>query len=178
MNNMHGCAGAFAGNAPQELSKGLKQLKEEHPPLLKMLDNLFALCEKVEHNEERAESFAKLRSDVESFLAELEPHSEKEEGVLFPMMGAYIGHAGGPIAVMEYEHDQAKTFIGTFLKNTKELSEMPTEEEMEANSELIKRAYYTLVDHFAKEENVLFPMAENMLTDEEKNELAESINAL
>jgi hypothetical protein len=36
------------GNGPVILSKGLKQLKEEHPPLLNMLEELLQLSLKVE----------------------------------------------------------------------------------------------------------------------------------
>ncbi|WP_338151918.1 hypothetical protein [Mesobacillus campisalis] len=46
---------------------------------------------------------------------------------------------------------------------------------MKQDATLVKQAYYTLVDHFSKEENVLFPMAERMLTEAEKQELAERI---
>ncbi|WP_257985059.1 hemerythrin domain-containing protein [Bacillus sp. T33-2] len=62
---------------------------------------------KVELNDDR-ESFKRLPPAVEKFLSDLEPHSEREEGVLFEMMASYIGRESGPIAVMEYEHDQVK----------------------------------------------------------------------
>ena len=32
------------------------------------------------------------------------------------MMEVYIGKSGGPIAVMEYEHEQAKGFISEFIE--------------------------------------------------------------
>jgi regulator of cell morphogenesis and NO signaling len=36
-------------------------------------------------------------------------------------------------------------------------------------------AYSILTEHFMKEENVLFPMAERLLSDEEKEELAQKL---
>ncbi len=81
-------------------------------------------------------------------------------------MEVYIGKSGGPIAVMEYEHEQANGFISEFLKNTE--SSHQTADSMINNSNLIKNAYNTLVDHFSKEEQVLYPMAERMFTQEEK----------
>ncbi|ANB59876.1 hemerythrin HHE cation binding domain protein [Anoxybacillus amylolyticus] len=54
------------------------------------------------------EALLALREHVQSFLANLDPHFEGEAGVLFPMMAKYIGRTPGSIAVMEYEHDQAK----------------------------------------------------------------------
>jgi hemerythrin-like domain-containing protein len=49
---------------------------------------------------------------------------------------------------------------------------------MANNAGLIKNAYYTLTQHFAKEENVLFPMAENLLSKEEKEELYKRIKEI
>ena len=175
---MEGCMSSMLGNAPVQLSEALQQLKNEHPPLLNRLDELLKICVKVENGDNAREHFAKLRPAVIEFFAELEPHSEREEGVLFEMMAAYIGRESGPIAVMEYEHDRAKSLIGTFLENTKNGLDSYTDEKMKEDAALVKEANYTLVDHFSKEENVLFPMAERMLEEEEKQELLERINKI
>jgi len=175
---MEACMSSMLGNTPVELSEGLRQLKSEHPPLLKKLDELLTLCLKVENGENANESFATLRPSVVEFFDELALHSEREEGVLFEMMAVYIGRETGPIAVMEYEHDRAKSLINTFLINTESGLEDYTEEKMKQDVALVKEANYTLVDHFAKEENVLFPMAERMLKDEEKQELLKRISKI
>ncbi|WP_066058144.1 hemerythrin domain-containing protein [Robertmurraya korlensis] len=172
---MQGCMSSMM-DRNVELSAGLQQLKNEHPPLLSMLDELLEVCQQIERVETtRKTMFQELIQKVKAFFHELEPHSEREEGVLFSMMEKYIGRESGPIAVMEYEHDQAKGFIGSFLKAAESNSSY-TDKEMMEHAELIKKAYYTLVDHFAKEENVLFPMAENFFTDEEKQELKDRIS--
>jgi hemerythrin-like domain-containing protein len=111
-------------------------------------------------------------------MAELGPHSEREEKVLFRMMETYLGVGMGPVAVMEYEHEQAKSLIGRFLEKTSIQSEQLGLQQMKEYSSLVKNAYLTLVDHFSKEEKVLFPMAERMLTNEEKSELFEKINQI
>jgi regulator of cell morphogenesis and NO signaling len=172
---MQGCMSSMM-DRNVELCEGLQQLKNEHPPLLLMLDGLLETCQQIERVEITRETmFKELIQKVEAFFHELEPHSEREEGVLFSMMEKYIGRVSGPIAVMEYEHDQAKGFIGTFLKASQS-NDAFTDENMLELAGLIKNAYYTLVDHFAKEENVLFPMAQNFFTEEEKQELKERIN--
>lgn len=175
---MEACMSSMVGNTTVHLSEGLQQLKNEHPPLLNKLAELLNLCLLVENGENMGENFAKLRPAVIEFFDELEPHSEREEGVLFGMMAAYIGRESGPIAVMEYEHDRAKSLIGTFLKNTENGLEGYSKEKMKEDAALVKEANYTLVDHFSKEENVLFPMAERMLTVEEKQELVERIRTI
>lgn len=175
---MTGCMSGLNQDSSFTLSEGLQQLKNEHPPLLDMLADLLELSKSIEEGVQMEENFAKLKEQVVEFLAELEPHSEREEGVLFEMMAAYIGREMGPIAVMEYEHDQAKRFIGTFLHNTKGGTAELTAEQMVANAQLIKNANYTLVSHFSKEESILFPMAENMFSEEEKQELAQRIKLI
>ncbi|MEH7445061.1 hemerythrin domain-containing protein [Bacillus sp. JJ1122] len=175
---MSGCMSGLNQDSSFALSEGLQQLKSEHPPLLNRLEELLNLCVKIEEGVQIEENFNKLRPAVVEFLAELEPHSEREEGVLFEMMAAHIGREMGPVAVMEYEHDQAKRFIGTFLHNTKNgTGELP-KEQMIQNAQLIKDANYTLVSHFSKEESILFPMAENLLTEDEKQELAARIKLI
>jgi regulator of cell morphogenesis and NO signaling len=174
---MSDCMSGLKQDSSFVLSAGLQQLKSEHPPLLDRLEELLDLCVKIEEGVHIEENFIKLRPAVVEFLTELEPHSEREEGVLFEMMASYIGREMGPIAVMEYEHDQAKRFIGTFLHNTQNGTEL-AKEQMIQNAQLIKNANYTLVSHFSKEESILFPMAENMLTEEEKEELADRIKLI
>ncbi|WP_242035264.1 hemerythrin domain-containing protein [Mesobacillus harenae] len=175
---MEGCMSGFMGSGQVNLCEGLSQLKSEHPPLLKKLEELLSLSLKVENNEDPSFHFQALHESVEVFIRELGPHSEREEGVLFEMMGAYIGRESGPIAVMEYEHDQAKSLIGRFLERTENGLDDISEVEMRELSAMIKQANYTLVDHFSKEENVLFPMAERMLNESEKAQLAARIKEI
>ncbi|MEH7107087.1 hemerythrin domain-containing protein [Bacillus sp. JJ1764] len=172
---MSGCMSAFSGGPDIELSKGLKQLKEEHPPLLAQLEELFQLTQRIEQEKDIDPNFELLNAKVQQFKADLDPHSEREEGVLFPMLGVYIGTTSGPIAVMEYEHDQAKANIKAFLEGA---TNGETSEEKKELGQLVKNAYFILTEHFAKEENVLFPMAQRMLTDEEKEELYQKIQEI
>ena len=159
-----------------ELSEGLKQLKSKHPPLLEQLEGLFELTKQIDLETDVDHPFSELITKVKQFKAALDPHSEREEGVLFPMMGVYIGTTSGPIAVMEYEHDQAKSNINVFL--TKAEAGNASTDEKKKLAEFIHNAYFILTEHFSKEENVLFPMAERMLTNEEKTELFQKIQEI
>ncbi|RDU38379.1 hemerythrin domain-containing protein [Neobacillus piezotolerans] len=175
---MNGCLSAFGGAGEVELCSGLKQLKEEHPPLLSQLDGLLEAVRKIERGEYIKETFFELTEKTKLFIADLGPHSDREEGVLFEMMGEYIGRTSGPIAVMEYEHDRAKDLIGTYLTKAAEEGAEFSEDEIRGMADRIKEAYYTLTEHFAKEENVLFPMAQRMLSEEEKEELYRRIREI
>lgn len=174
---MQGCMSSFGGMEPIVLSKGLAKLKSEHPPLLDKLNQLYELTQLIENENQAEETFKKLTLKVKEFISELDPHSNREEGVLFEMMGKYIGRTSGPIAVMEYEHDQAKTLIGTFLEKVNAEEALSLESQIKYSS-LIRNAYFILTEHFAKEENILFPIAERMLTEEEKQELFERIQEI
>ncbi len=173
---MSGCMSSMGGNATVSLCEGLAQLKAEHIPLLEKLHGLYDLCLKIEKDEQPESQFALLEPAVQVFMDELGPHSEREEQVLFRMMEKYLGVGMGPIAVMEHEHDQAKSLIGLFFEKIKGHRDDLNVEMMKELSELIKNAYFTLTDHFSKEENVLFSMAERMLSSEEKTELYQRIN--
>ncbi|MBM7654171.1 hemerythrin-like domain-containing protein [Neobacillus cucumis] len=166
---MSSCMSGLGGMTQGLLSEGLVRLKGEHPALRKQMEELFALTQQIDQEIDKEKNFHQLIQKVKEFKSDLDPHSEREEGVLFPMMGVYIGTTSGPIAVMEYEHDQAKSQIGAFLE--KAVSGQPTIDEQKKLAVLIQNAYLILTDHFNKEENVLFPMAERMLSDEEKAEL-------
>lgn len=171
-NMMQGCPSGLLGNEVVELSEGLAQLKSEHPPLLNLLSELLTLCKEVEIQDDKAPLFLKLVEDVKSFSAKLEYHSTREEDYLFRKMEEYLGVGVGPIVVMEYEHEEAKRNIHQFFEKAKE--QLSADEMIESVS-LIINANYTLVNHFAKEENVLYPMAEKMLSLEEKKELKEKL---
>jgi regulator of cell morphogenesis and NO signaling len=175
---MQGCISGSMGNEPVTLSEGLARLKAEHIPLFEKLHGLHSICSKIETENNTEDHFLQLKPAVESFISELEPHSDREEEVLFKMMEAYIGKNMGPIAVMEYEHQQAKFLIGSFRSKTVDSNMELDDETMKEYSRLIKNAYHILVDHFTKEENILFPMAEKMFTAEEKIELARKIDLI
>jgi hemerythrin-like domain-containing protein len=159
-----------------EVSPGIAQLKSEHVSLREKLAGLFSLIEKIENDIDQEKNFGELKKEVVIFKAELDPHSEREESVLFPMLGEYIGTTAGPIAVMEYEHEQAKSFIKTFLEGAE--TETVSPEKVKNLAELVKNAHDILTEHFTKEENVLFMMAERMLSDKEKEELHRRIQEI
>jgi len=173
---MSRCMSGIGGMAGGGLSEGLTRLKGEHPALIAQMEEMYNLTQKIDQEINVEDSFNELIIKVKGFKGDLDPHSEREEGVLFPMMGAYIGTTSGPIAVMEYEHNQAKSNIGAFLDKA-EVGESTTVDKKNL-AELVQNSYFILTDHFNKEENVLFPMAERMLSDDEKTELLRKIQEI
>jgi hemerythrin-like domain-containing protein len=94
-------------------------------------------------------------------------HHGKEEGILFPaLVAAGVPDRGGPIGVMISEHIQGRGFIHDMEEA---LDDDPVD--------LIKfekagRSYINLLrNHIQKENTVLFPMADRVLSEEQLKEI-------
>lgn len=90
-------------------------------------------------------------------------HHNKEEGLLFPAMeAAGIPRQGGPIGVMLAEHEEGRRLTRLMRAAAEKLAAGETA----AKSEVIvnARAYTRLLhQHIAKEDQVLFPMADRVI---------------
>jgi hemerythrin-like domain-containing protein len=96
-------------------------------------------------------------------------HHGKEEAQLFPAMERCgIPHDVGPTAVMRQEHDEGRAHVRAMRSA---LEATPPDA---ATFGRRAGAFVLLLrDHIVKEDQVLFPMAEQMLSPEAKAELAE-----
>lgn len=94
-------------------------------------------------------------------------HHRKEEGVLFEAMNAAgMPKDSGPVAVMLAEHDQARAYT----RGLREGAEKMQAGDSEAARQVIRnaRSYAALLrQHIAKEDNVLFPMANGVIPTSE-----------
>ena len=100
-------------------------------------------------------------------------HHGKEEDLLFPALESVgVSRNGGPIGVMLAEHDAGRAEVRGLAKA---LEDDPVRNPAAANA-FRKHAedYINLLRaHIEKENNVLFRIAEQHLSTEQKNELAE-----
>lgn len=158
------------------LKAPLRQLFEEHVPLRRQMDAIYERASEIGQSQEAgaAERLTALLALVETFDAELLRHSGKEEDLLFPMMARYLGRDTGPIAVMEYEHDQAKHRLRRFLEGSRDLGPSADAQTIREIAGFAAEAVEILMEHFCKEEHALFPMANTMLREQEIDELAEA----
>lgn len=172
-----GCGMGNTNN--MQLSPALAQLKEEHLPLRAQMEEFYALASAIGQDEQTtnwAEALIALQQKAVAFVGKLDPHSLLEEDILFPMMAQFIGRETGPIAVMEYEHDQAKKNLKQFMEAMEQLPDEVNLDQAKAIAAYLMNAYVILTEHFMKEENVLFPMAEQMLSADQKDELLQKFN--
>ncbi len=96
-------------------------------------------------------------------------HHGKEELHLFPLMASRgVPRNVGPIAVMLNEHEIGRSEIAKMRASLRD-----AETNRESVSSFIAAAFdyvELLRDHIAKEDGVLFPMAESVLRDEDRRQ--------
>jgi hemerythrin-like domain-containing protein len=145
-------------------------LKEEHRGIELMLSILERMCRKLDAKEridlnhlEQALGFLKGFAD--------KCHHMKEENLLFPALEkAGFSKEAGPVAVMLHEHTLGRKYIAAM---TEELSAM-RRGAVDASPRFVEaaRGYSALLtEHIAKEDNVLFPMAEMHLSEDVQSNL-------
>lgn len=148
-------------------------LRNEHEAVLKMLDAAEQVAGKIEAG-------GKVRPEVLADLLEFfrvftdQCHHTKEEELLFPaLVRKGIPQEGGPVGVMLHEHEEGRALI----REMAETGEGYGSGREEAGRRWAKAAHayaQLLREHIFKENNVLFVMAERVLTPEEQKQLAAS----
>ena len=105
-------------------------------------------------------------------------HHAKEEEKLFPTLEQRgVPREGGPIGVMLAEHEQGRAYVRAMA----EVANRYSKGDKSAGAALIEsgRGYVGLLrQHIAKEDGILFPMADRMLSGEEQAQLAEEFEVI
>lgn len=92
-------------------------------------------------------------------------HHAKEEKNLFPMLEKKgMAHDSGPIAVMLAEHAEGRRRLSG-IAEALDAAERDDRDAMMKVAENLAAYVILLSNHIDKENNVLFPMAEKLLTD-------------
>jgi hemerythrin-like domain-containing protein len=95
-------------------------------------------------------------------------HHGKEENVLFPaLMKKGMPRHMGPLAVMLAEHEEGRAAIAGMVAAVEDCAR-EVAGGVERFATFARRYVDLLRDHIAKENGILFPMAEGMLDDEER----------
>ncbi|MBI3914701.1 MAG: hemerythrin domain-containing protein [Chloroflexi bacterium] len=114
-------------------------------------------------------NLATIQSLGAMLAAALVPHAMMENEVFFPAIEGRIGE-GGPTTVMRMEHQEIEErlrelsdFKGAHEDIEGALARLPATRDADAARRVMKDVVLAACEHFAKEENILFPMAEQML---------------
>lgn len=108
-----------------------------------------------------AESLAVVQSLAGGLSATLATHAHLEDELLFSALDPILGPMG-PVAVMRMEHDQIEGL----------LDRIPAAADLRQAKSLLQQTLQVSRVHFSKEEQILFPLAEQVLDEDRLAELA------
>jgi hemerythrin-like domain-containing protein len=147
-------------------------LKQEHQVILRVLGVLENLADRSESGTFESESLHRCVEFSQLFADAC--HHAKEETELFPVLEARgVPREGGPIGVMLYEHGVARTLIERMHDILQRRAE--TEDSaLDADFRETARAYIHLMrQHIHKEDNVLFQIGDQVMTEADQEMLGE-----
>jgi hemerythrin-like domain-containing protein len=153
------------------MTTATQTLRQEHDAILRMLD---ATDETARHLTAGTPVDPRVVEGLLEFfmLFADQCHHGKEEELLFPKLAEKgLPRNMGPIGVMLLEHDQGRALIKQMTNATADYK--AGREGAASRWAQAARSYALLLrEHIAKENNILFVMAERMLTAEEQQQLA------
>lgn len=147
--------------------KATQQLKDEHEGILLMLKIMNRMMTNFQKNDDlNVDHFAKVIDFIRIFADKC--HHGKEEDILFPEMQKHgIPKEGGPIAVMLHEHEQGRGYIKGL---NKAFEEFRNGNHGAATAMILNSRNYIdlLRGHIDKENNILFMMADKVISAQEQ----------
>ena len=142
-------------------------LVEEHKILLRFLEEMDTVIKNVQQAKDAkivSNVMPQLRHLAEDFL-DTEKHYLREENVLFPILEKH--GVTEPPAIMWTEHTKLREQKKRFHELTANYDKMSFEAFKEQLCEVASSLYEVLSSHIFKENNVLFPTALQVVTEQE-----------
>ena len=146
------------------VSHPVDSLEEDHQVILAVLDAIDRRADELmEGGSLDAEFWLQVAEFMENFADRC--HHAKEEDLLFPaLQQCGVLQKGGPIGVMKHEHVESRALKDRLCSGA----------EQGKREEVLRAAHalsYLLREHIAKEENVLFRMARQLLDHQQVEEV-------
>jgi Hemerythrin HHE cation binding domain. len=173
---------SFNTARPNAFAELAMRLEAEHEQIKAMCS---ALCQQSIHYATGMSSYVTiqglsvLRDEAELLLIELKKHSSWEEEALFPVLMHYSHKKIEPtimpsLWVLEKDHELAVLYIESFIQASSTLlhswrldplSGARLQHELKESCDCLTQGCFILTAHFQMEEELLFPLAEEILTD-------------
>lgn len=152
-------------------------LRQEHEAITKMLDASERAAAQLEQGKAiRPELLEGIAEFFELFCDKC--HHGKEEELFFPALAKKgLPVEGGPIGVMLGEHDEGRALAGRMKRLTVRYRAGETDAGR-AWAATAREYAQLLRQHILKENTVLFPMAEGLLSPAEEDAIAERFEQL
>jgi regulator of cell morphogenesis and NO signaling len=155
----------------------LDKLREEHQHALRELAALNNTAEALRERGYFADAVERMRRAVVFINIDIRAHNEREEQYLFPEIERMLP-AAGPTGVMRAEH-RALWDALTLLE--KEIACFDADTEKAVVQSICTYAFSVvnlLTGHISKEDHILFPMAERILSDSQLARLEDVMKEL
>ncbi len=141
----------------------IKTMVTEHEHILAMLDELQEITLQLSDDDQNNSIvFMNRANELAVKIIGAEPHHQREEQVLFPAIEE-VG-ISGPTQVMRMEHEVMREMKHD-LKSETENIDVDWSVRVEKVSQLILELCSTLRQHIDKENNILYPMALQSITE-------------
>lgn len=155
----------------------IDELKKEHRVIERVLTVLESLSRRLETNDPvDPETLARAREVIVGFGDRC--HHAKEEHALFPALASKRSIIEwGPVRILTSEHEAGRKLMSDLARAI---------EQMASNEAYGRAGAHRAIDtytrmlrrHIAKEEDILFPLAETLLSDEEAVALQRQFDAV
>ncbi len=150
-------------------------LVREHDVILRMIQVINNVLQRMQNGEKvDADDLRNMVDFIRNFADHC--HHAKEEDVLFKrMVEKGFPLQGGPIQVMLFEHDQGRQFVQNFEKGI----EMYENGAPEAVQQIVENAggyARLLTEHIHKENNILYPMGNQIFDETDQQELLQAFD--
>ena len=174
----------------------IARLLEEHREIMNVIADLRSAVSALDARGDAAVAGAlpALAAAGRMMATRLLAHARKEDEALFPALERALGEGSGPTAVMREEHREIHEHAARFRTTLRELEEIEhpaivrggaelralaaTGGDARALREAASRVIELLDLHFRKEEEILFPMAREVLGPRELDDVARAMDAL
>lgn len=158
---------------PSGLVVMLVRLKDEHLKLKQTIDELEAAVNRADRMPDVltvAHEMRRIKQPLIEYMNELKRHSAWEEEELRPLIDHYFLNEHGPVIkdsiwVMEKDHELGTAYLEAFLQRLDEFGLRPHAGMVAEAVGCFLQGCILLKEHFRAEEQVIWPLVEQMLSD-------------
>jgi len=132
------------------------------------LEKLYSQVNELKDDADASQLFAEIHSRFNA-LMDVEKHYLRKENLLFPYLEKY--GVTGPSTVMWGKHNEARELLKNAIETFQATKEISADEAITVTELVLKPASSAVSEMIYKEEEILFPMSLDKLTDEEWYEI-------
>ena len=148
------------------MNRATQNLEDDHVYILELTEIMVKMAGLPALDPRQVEEVADIIRNYADGL-----HHAKEEHLLFPLMVEKVfSDQFGPIAVMLSDHKQGRQFVGEMAEGAADLRKGDTGSAAKIRNAMVGYAEL-LQNHIAKENNVLFRMADQVMDSAEESAL-------